>query len=137
MLRFLAPGRDALEKNVAVGDQERPAMQVQVIHLGDVGIMVPVHENRFTAGMMTKPCQISGQFAAAWPICGVPKFGRVTVKNCRPERADKRFQVRGVVYARRPVAEVKVREDEDGIGWTKRHIVVPIAETTTDRSEPC
>src|ERR1700692_817877 len=44
---FLAPRGHTQEKDVAVGDQERPAMQVQVIHLGDVRVVIPVDENRF------------------------------------------------------------------------------------------
>src|SRR5580692_239827 len=111
-------------------------MQVQMVHLGDVGIVVPIDENSFTTHVVTKPCEIGGQLPTEWSICGMPQFSRVTIKNSGAERADQRFQTRRVVDSRSAMAQMKIRKDEDGVGRSQRHTVVPITETTTDRAEP-
>jgi len=103
-----------------MGNQESPTMQVQMVHLRDVRIMVPVDEYRFATHMVAKSGEVGGQLATAWSIIGIPQFGGVAIKNCGPERPDQGFQSRDIIDARGSMAQVKIREDQDGVCWSKR-----------------
>ena len=112
----LAPGGDAGEDDVAVGDENFSAIEIDSVMIGGVRVVIAGGEYGGGSEIGAKGFYLAEHLAAFLDEAAGALFGGVAVKDDGGGPIDERCELRDVVDPAAGMAEVEIGQDADGLG---------------------